>query len=195
MLKVGRSVFLFSVALGVATTCPQTAMLRIEVYDYATLAPKTLRQFLSSMEEILASSGLPVRMSLCRGSIELSCTAGDAAGPMIRIYPGEARTMENVRRPPLGQSIAGDGGGGYATVFLRAAKEEAAAADVPWVVVLAYASAHEAGHLLLGNSAHSPRGLMKAAWDRNDYRDMVQKRLHFTDEQARQIAGRYGSPR
>jgi len=195
MLKLGRSMFLFSVALEAATTCPQTAMLRIEVYDYATLELKTLRQFLSSLEEILAGSGLPVRVSLCRGSLALSCNAEDGAGLIIRIHPGEARNVKDFRRPPLGVSFAGHGGGAYATVFLQASKEAAAAANVPWVVVLAHAAAHETGHLLLGDQTHTPRGLMKATWNRNDYEDMVQNRLHFTDEQARQLASRCGSAR
>jgi hypothetical protein len=195
MFSLGRSILLFSLMLDAAATWAQTATLRIEVYDYAALEPKTLGQFLSYLEEILASSGLPVRANLCRGSIELSCDVGDAAGPVIRILPGEAKTMKNVRRPPLGQAIVGSEGGGYATVFVQASKEQAAAANVPWVVVLAYAGAHETGHMLLGDQAHTPRGLMKVAWDRSDYQDMVQKRLHFTNKQARQIAGRYALAR
>jgi hypothetical protein len=193
MLNLRRSILLFSLALDTATMWAQTETLRIEVYDYAALEPKILRQFLSTLEEILASSGLPVRVSLCRGSIKLSCDAGDAAGPIVRILPGEAKTMKNIRRPPLGQAIVGKEGGGYATVFVQASKEEAAVANVPWVVVLAHAGAHETGHLLLSDQAHTPRGLMKAAWDRSDYQDMAQKRLNFTDEQARKIVSRHGS--
>jgi hypothetical protein len=40
--------------------------------------------------------------------------------------------------------------------------------------------AHEAGDLLLGDLAHTQRGLMREIWDRKDYQAMNQNRLHFT---------------
>ena len=52
--------------------------------------------------------------------------------------------------------------------------------------------AHEVGHLLLGAQAHASRGLMRANWVRSDYVTMNQGQLHFTPEQARVLASRYG---
>jgi len=101
--------------------------------------------------------------------------------------------MKNVRRPPLGQSFADADGGKYASVFLERVQDEALSANVPWVIVLAYATAHEIGHLLLGNQAHTPRGLMKEMWDRKDYEAMNQNYLHFSEEQIRQLRSRYGN--
>jgi hypothetical protein len=75
---------------------------------------------------------------------------------------------------------------------LAPAQDQAAAVDVSWVIVLSYAAAHEVGHLLLGDHAHTPRGLMKAHWDQNDYRDMNQNRFHFSEEQVRELTGRFG---
>jgi hypothetical protein len=195
MSNLGRSIFLLFLVLagGASTAFAQTATLRIQIYDYASLEPKTLSQVLISMEDILASSGLTARVSLCKGSLELSCDAAAPVGPVIRIVQGEAKA-KNVSRPTLGKSYAGHEGGTYATVFLRAAQEDAADANVPWAVVLAHAAAHEVGHLLMGDS-HALRGLMKVAWNRNDYHDMVQSGLHFTDEEARKIARRYASAR
>lgn len=103
--------------------------------------------------------------------------------------------MRDARRPPLGRAFADHMDGGYATIFLEAVHDEAAAANIPWVVVLAHAAAHEAGHLLLGDRAHTQRGLMREKWDRNDYQAMNQNRLHFTGGQARQLASRYGGGR
>jgi len=100
--------------------------------------------------------------------------------------------MKNALHSPLGQSFADHNGGKYATVFLGRVQDEAAAASVPWVAVLAYATAHEVGHLLLGQ-AHTPRGLMKAQWDRDDYQAINQNHLHFSEEQMRELTGRYGT--
>jgi hypothetical protein len=33
---------------------------------------------------------------------------------------------------------------------------------------------------------------MKAHWDQNDYRDMNQNRFHFSEEQVRELTGRFG---
>ena len=92
------------------------------------------------------------------------------------------------------QSVAGRDGGTYATVFLRPAEEKASDANLPRIVVLAYAAAHEIGHLLLGD-AHSPQGLMKATWGANDFLAMSQNDLHFSPEQARKLISHYGAPR
>ncbi len=59
--------------------------------------------------------------------------------------------------------------------------------------MLAYAAAHEVGHLLLGEQAHTPRGLMKATWDTHDFQAMAQNGFHLSPEQARELASRYGT--
>ena len=87
--------------------------------------------------------------------------------------------------------MVGPEGGTYGSVFLSRVKDAAAEANVPWDIVLANAIAHEGGHLLLG-AAHTPRGLMKATWGRAEYEAMYQRRLHFSDEQSRQLGSRYG---
>jgi hypothetical protein len=101
--------------------------------------------------------------------------------------------MSNVGRPPLGQSFVDSEGGSYASVFVAPVQDQAAAANVPWVIVLAYAAAHEIGHLLLGDQAHTPRGLMKAQWESNDYQAMNQNHFHFSSEQIRELTRRYGT--
>ena len=97
--------------------------------------------------------------------------------------------MRILRRPPLGQSFADHQGGTYGSVFLERVQDAAGEANIPWVTLLAYAVAHEVGHLLLGAEAHTAKGLMKASWDRKDYVEMSQSHFHFGKEQLRQFAG------
>jgi uncharacterized protein (DUF2062 family) len=78
----------------------------------------------------------------------------------------------------------------YAAVFLGTIRNQASAAGVPVTVLLAYAAAHELGHLLLGANAHSRRGLMKATWERTDLIALSQKSLRFDREQCRRISER-----
>jgi hypothetical protein len=49
--------------------------------------------------------------------------------------------------------------------------------------VLAHTIAHEIGHVLLGTSAHSPAGIMRASWQDNEYKLLVTGQLRFTEAQ------------
>jgi hypothetical protein len=55
---------------------------------------------------------------------------------------------------------------------------------------LAYAMAHEIGHLLLPAPSHAISGIMNADWDGHDFRDMAAGGLRFTAAQANAIRAR-----
>ena len=183
-----------SLFLVLASEALAQTTLQVKVYDYASLKPATLQEFVARIHRILAGSGLSVYVESCARGVEESCKTptGVATTLVIRVIAGTARKMSNVRQSPLGQSFADAEGGTFASVFLAPAQDQAAEANVPWVVVLAYAAAHEIGHLLLGNRAHTPRGLMKAKWDGNDFQAMNQNSCHFSSEQIRELTKRYG---
>lgn len=192
-----RDPLIFTLVLA-GWTCPtfaQTPSVRVQVYDYANLEPPTLRHFLSLTQAILFETGVSVQVNLCQGNGAVPCKSEVDAPKtlMITILAGDARHRSNSRRPALGQSAADANGGTFASVFLAPIRDQAAAANIPWIIVLSYATAHEIGHLLLGTQAHTPRGLMKASWDRSDYVAMFQNQCHFTHEQALLLARRYGN--
>jgi hypothetical protein len=71
---------------------------------------------------------------------------------------------------PLGESLL-DGtlrSGVLATIYLDRVEWLACAGSVRVNILLARAIAHELGHLLLGTSAHSARGLMRPLWTRDE---------------------------
>ena len=113
---------------------------------------------------------------------------------MIRVVDGAPKNRKNVRWQDLGRSIVDHDGGVYATVFLKLAEDEAAETNLPRILVLSYAAAHEVGHLLLGEEAHTPQGLMKAHWETDDFQAMAQNRFHFSPVQGRELASHYGTP-
>jgi hypothetical protein len=194
-----RGQLIFSLILALAggsnTVFAQTTTLRVQIYDYSNLEPDALEHFLSLTQDILASTGMSVQVSLCRGNGAFSCedVAGIPRPLVLRIVAGDAQSMKKSRRPALGQSFADRDGGTLASIFLAPVREQAVAANVPWVLVLSYATAHEIGHLLLGAQAHTSRGLMKANWNRSDYMAMSQNQCHFTHEQALTLATQYGT--
>lgn len=53
--------------------------------------------------------------------------------------------------------------------------------------VLAHVLAHEITHILQETSRHSETGVMKARWSHQDYMDMGQKPLSFTEEDVQLI--------
>jgi hypothetical protein len=172
----------------------QTAGIEVQVYDYAGLETSTLQKFVRGTQELLTSTGVSIPVVLCERTSAGSCDSPDNRDTLVlRVEPGSAKNLNNVLYSPLGQSFADHSGGKYASVFLECIQDQAGEADVPWLRVLDYAAVHEIGHLLLGNQAHTPRGIMKERWDLNDYREMSQGRLHFSDEQIRQLRSRYGT--
>ena len=184
------------VVTGTPAACPdeQSPAVDIQVYDYTGLEGAVISKLLHSISDILANTGMSARVSLCRGNGALPhCVTGASDTLVVRILEGYAKAMKNARLEPLGQSYSEAAGGTLASVYLGSVRQEAAAANVPWLMALGYASAHEIGHLLLGAQAHTSRGLMKPSWDRNDFLSMGQNHFHFTREQAQALANRYSA--
>jgi hypothetical protein len=178
------------------TVSAQTSALQVQVYDYTGLSPTALHEFITRTQEILESSGVSLEVDVCpRGAAPCESHTGSSRQVVIRVVADTGKNMKSVRAEKLGMSVAGHDGGTYATVFLKSAEEKASDANLPRSIVLAYAAAHEIGHLVLGDQAHTPRGLMKATWDINDFQAMAQNDFRFSPEQARELTSRYGIAR
>jgi hypothetical protein len=171
----------------------QAAALQVQVYDYTGLSSGTLHQFITRTQEILTSAGISVEVDACARGVSTACESrrGSFRQVVIRVVPGAPRKSNDPRWQHLGQSIATHDGGTYASVFLKLAEEKAAETNLPRVLVLSYAAAHEVGHLLLGDEAHTPQGLMKADWETDDFQAMAQNRFRFSPEQTRELKRRY----
>ena len=91
------------------------------------------------------------------------------AGPMpdalvLRLVNGPAAASGG--RVPLGDAYIdrSTGSGVLGTVYVDRVERLAALAHAPAREVLGRAIAHELGHLLMGTTTHSPRGLMRPVW-------------------------------
>jgi hypothetical protein len=189
------SLLLLALAVYANNVSAQTSALQVQVYDYTGLSPAAFHEFTARTQEILANSGVSLEVDACaRGAAACESHSGSSRQIVIRVIADTRKGLKSVRLDKLGQSVADHDGGTYATVFLRPAEEKASDANLPRIVVLAYAAAHEIGHLLLGD-AHSPQGLMKATWGANDFLAMSQNDFYFSSEQSRKLANRYGTAR
>jgi hypothetical protein len=77
--------------------------------------------------------------------------------------------------------------GGSALVYYDRVLQSAHQNEQDVASLLAYAMAHEMGHLLLPHPGHSPSGIMRPGWDGDDLRHIAGGSLQFTAVQARAI--------
>ena len=131
--------------------------------------------------------------------VDLTWTASDAspatAPPSIRVVlvPYEAGDLRRRPRVVMGAAVVTEQGTRVAYVFYQQVEAQARQYEVSSAMILASAIAHEVGHLLLPDGQHSPGGLMRACWTRDDFHRAEQGRLQFSTEQAALIRGRAAS--
>jgi hypothetical protein len=128
--------------------------------------------------------------------VDVAWTVPEAAHatppPAIRVVlvPDEAGNMLRREKPVMGAAVLTELGTSVAYVFYRQIEAQARQYDVSLAMILASAIAHEVGHLLLPDGRHSPDGLMRACWTRDDFQRAEQGQLLFSAEQAALIRAR-----
>jgi hypothetical protein len=182
---------------GATTVSAQTVALQVRVYDYSGLSAGALRSFIDGTQRILTGAGISAEVDACPMGVAAPCESrqGSSRQVTIRVVAAAPKSYKKARWQHLGQSIADHEGGTYATVFLDLVEDAAANTGLPRMLVLAYAAAHEVGHLLLGDDAHTSEGLMKASWKSEDFQAIALNRFHFSPRQAEELKRRYGTGR
>jgi hypothetical protein len=158
----------------------------IRVYDLYGLPADTRQEALTVAVETLAHAGVE--------AIIVDCSAKPAATP-CKLGLGEGELVLRIHRLPkdgahtLGDAIVrGESGPNtIATVYATAVAERARRTGGNLATIIGRVSAHELGHLLLGNTLHASHGLMQPSWnlqrvDRGDW--------EFTGEDAATIRSR-----
>jgi hypothetical protein len=108
----------------------------------------------------------------------------------VTIVSFETGALKHQPQPVLGVAVRTPAGTRVAYVFYRRVETEADQHGVPIGLVLASALAHEIGHHLLPSHEHSPTGLMRACWDREDFNRAARGQLRFSDDQGVRIRAR-----
>jgi len=168
--------------------------LTLRVYDLAGLRKSDLAEALIQTARIFSAA-----------AVDLSWTAGDPAAPEAHLLdlsvptttlaaPSRvivARIIHERTRgfPPeaLGWSLPAAQTGAHVTIFLDEIKRRQAEVGMAVPCLLGYALAHELGHVLMGSSAHAPRGLMRAEWGRTELDRIQHGALKFSESEATAI--------
>ena len=118
-----------------------------------------------------------------------------AAERTIRVVlvPAEGGDLRHREKPVMGAAVVTDQGTQIAYVYYRQIESQARQYDVSITMILASAISHEVAHLLLPDTRHSPEGLMRACWTRDDFYRAEQGQLLFSTEQASLIRARAAS--
>jgi hypothetical protein len=157
--------------------------LSVLVYDYAGLKDNTMNEVENLTSALLERAGIRTQWVYClghqAGARPALCDADSQPGVfVIRIltkHSGQANKLGD----PLGAAVIGNG---FASLFATEVRKYADHNGLSEGCLMAYAAAHEIGHLLLGEN-HAPSGLMRAVWSKEEYREMAQRWLGFSAEE------------
>ena len=166
--------------------------INVRVHNYAQVSSEILTQAKVEAAEILGKAGIEIVWTNCDPTQK---ALGDVAecnqflGPTnlaVRVLPYFG-AIPGADKKTMGFAL-----GNLASVSVRRVSEEAAEFGVRPQEVLGPAIAHELGHVLLGQKGHSPTGIMRAHWRREDYERAPRGVFNFTTEQARSIRAEVG---
>jgi hypothetical protein len=161
--------------------------INVRVHNYAQVSSEILTQAEVVAAEILGKAGVEITWTNCdptRKDLGNPAGCNEFPGPTtlgVRILP-QFGVFPGTDKKTMGFAL-----GDLASVSVRRVREEAAEFGVRPYEVLGPAIAHELGHLLLRQQGHSPSGIMRARWRREDYERAPRGAFRFTTEQAQSI--------
>jgi hypothetical protein len=140
---------------------------------------------------VLAAAKENVETLLRAADVQVLWTENPAQTPHVLvalIAPEERAKYLKVRDPEaLGATFrADDGPGGTVYVLFERVVRAASSHRTDTALVLAYALAHEIGHALL-RRGHATAGIMRAAWEDQEFRLMRGCDLRFSSREAADI--------
>lgn len=160
----------------------------LRVYDYAHAGRGTLNAAEKQAAFIFGKVGLTMRwcnlttdspQSLANSSCGLPAASARLDVRIVSRIMAEAGATAD--------STMGFAMGSSATVSYHWSKAADPKGDALTGDILACVIAHEIGHLLLGPDSHSPTGIMKGKWSKEDLQGAGWGRLVFTPQQGELI--------
>jgi hypothetical protein len=176
----------------------------VYIYNWAQIEPKTLREAKEVVNRILRQAGVeatlldapppsqegqgktPLRLGQSNFFVQiLNLPMAERFGlptQVLGVAPGDPQELDRDQvyvLDPVAARMAQEQvkARESRTVFLNADKGH----------ILGHGIAHEIGHVLLQQAAHSPAGLMRARWTRTDFENMIGGNLVFTAAEAERI--------
>jgi hypothetical protein len=166
----------------------------VKVYNYAAAPADVMRAASEKVAVIYRSAGVDLVWIEPLGA---GTTDDGAAATSTRMFtvtvlvrPTRRDQWEPSRKSVMGMALASDAMGGVLFLFYDQIVRVARQYRQPLADILAVAITHEIGHVLLPSPAHSPTGIMRAAWEGDDIQDAHVGPLDFTPAEAETIRRR-----
>ncbi len=166
---------------------PEVTTVRVSVFNDAQLPPSLISVGEKVAARVFAKAGVNLEWLSCglpsmEETERARCTESSFPTHLHLRLISHPIHLDGVA---LGISfLAEDGVGFQADVFCDRVMQLQSDSQVDLAVLLGIVVAHELGHLLLGTSSHSPGGLMRANWHRDDLLRAVKNSLLFSDDQS-----------
>lgn len=154
----------------------------VQVVNNANVAEGELRRAKAEAGWMFERAGIEVRWTECGGAV--ACKAVDE--PMLFVLSITAGGSPNGSETALGYALMQGNANHAAVLYPRIAALVESNPEYRDSTVLGSVMAHELGHLVFRSTRHGG-GVMRAKWERDDYRAMAQRKLTFTEEQARTL--------
>jgi hypothetical protein len=173
----------------------ETLGITLRVYNYMHLAPAVLAGSEEITTAIFKQAGVEVAWVDCPLSpaqFEGYPACQEELGTRdfaLRILARSAAAKLFTRDEPLGFAprCHEDQRGCVLNIFYYRVDDLATQGRARSERILGHAIAHEVGHLLLGLNAHSPAGIMRGIWSRDDLERMAWTYLLFTPDQCKRM--------
>jgi len=173
-------------ARGKDTSLPESN-LTVSVYNHAVIPAATLRE----AETIAARiSGIHVVWLNCSPRNPMTGAVYKIAVSERNLQVRVGRHSLNLHPSVLGISYLASDGGSQADVFYESIENLRGDGPTQPAIILGHVISHEIGHLLLGTKSHSPSGIMRPQWDREQLSLAVAGLLFFTKSQSRLMIDR-----
>jgi len=159
----------------------------VRVHNYAQVLGDTLIRAEREAGEIYHAAGVEISWTNCNpleSDVPQDSNCAALINPArldVRLLP-DIGTVGGTTRRTMGIAV-----GYLASVSLRRVRQDADEFGVTLDAVLGPTLAHEIGHLLLTSQGHSPNGIMRARWRREDYERAPRGAFAFTLKQAEMI--------
>lgn len=167
--------------------------LRVSVFNSSPVSSSTIERAEGEAGRVLRDAGVEAIWLNCpqTSSQEASLGRCSEASFPSHLHLRILHVAHGLKISTVGISFsAKDGRGCYADLFYEPIRQLEEETHVSQSVILGHAMAHELGHLLLGTNSHSPSGLMRAHWTRQDLTNASVGNLRFSKEQCLKVRSR-----
>ncbi len=168
---------------GTSAAEPQALKITTLLYNYAAVPDRVLEQAEKSAAAVFRRAGIDTVWAsgpLSRSEVQDERSVGPRL--YLRILPPSM--SERMPAKPTCMGFTQSWSPPVANVFYDRAQKVVRGRALDLGVILGHLIAHEIGHLLIGEEAHSPSGIMSIPWTPRHARSASRGQLLFTPKEA-----------